>query len=348
MSGRIAFSLFGVLAAAGLALLWSFGCDDKPTEPKGAAARDYPVYFVDLHRSDSNWYFTYHPLTNELDSVFLPFELFPVISADGKLMYIRDAQHNNTAILELPSFEIIGDLPYVAPLAVSPDNRLLAVWRNGLCVINTDDYSEIFSDTSLSGGEFSFNSQRIYGFTKQGSAYKLDLADSLFPVTVKSFPGNLVRSVVTPPDESRWYVYLATSHVFLFLVYDVGCDSVVFVDDFYPGQGEMAITPDGRYVFYTNPGGMPYSPGPPWITVYDAESNNFSNLIITVGALPEPYEEGVAVGELCITPDGRWLVAIHTDFRYILTIDTKTQKPVRGRLFGGYRHHQGLACQNGL
>ena len=132
-------------------------CDDKkPTEPDlPPEPKDYPVYFYDGRLNEGNWYYVYHPLTNEIDSVHLPYSFWPVVSADGSLMYIRDAARNDMAVVVTDSFAVVDRLPYGMPIDVSPDSQLIAVQRSGLYILRTSDYSVVFHDSTLLGGCFS-------------------------------------------------------------------------------------------------------------------------------------------------------------------------------------------------
>ena len=340
----------GLVALTALVWLWAYGCDKRPTEPEPEPPKDYVAYFYDAMSNEGNWYFAYHPLTNNIDSFYLPYESTPVISADGKKMYVRDGAHDAIAVVELDTFTVVDQLPYGAPLAVSPDNQLIAVYSDGLYILRTSDYSLVFHDTALGGrGVFSNNSISFYGIARERGTYKLDLSDTLFSLTIKTFEG-AVRHIVPSLDETKWFLYMAISSQsdHLFAVYDFEIDSIIFAEHLWPGLGELEVTPDGKYVFYTNPGGMLYEAGPPWITVYDVEKNQIFTRISTVSVLDEPYDIGVPVGFLSVTPDGRWLVAMVKGYPYVLTVDINSMNIVNYRILDGPKWLDGLACQNGL
>ena len=355
MSGRIAFSLFGVLAIAGLALLWSFGCDDKPTEhlaTEPTEPRDYAAYFCNNLHNEGNSYFAYHPLTNELDSFYLPFENRPVVSADGRSMYIRDNTRNVTAIVDLDSREIIGHLPYGYPIAASPDGEWLAVYDNGLHLLHSCAYREVFYDSSLAGGVFSRNSLRFYGAPKAGGVYRLDLSRPPFSVTRRSLPFGMVTDLAPSPDESRLYLYLQSrSWDHYFVVLDWDRDSLIFTHYFWPGFGSLEAALDGHYVFYTNAGTMMGStPGAPWVMVYDARRNVAAPVITTVGILDSPFVQGALLDEMCVTPDGRWLVVLSAkSYPFVLTVDIERMAIAHYVKFPDeiFPFFEGLACQSG-
>jgi len=339
-----------IVAVIVLGLAISCCDDDNPVKPAPAPAKDYTVYFYDAIHNEGNWYFTYHPTSNSIDSVWLPYESYPVISADGEKMYIWNQVDDMIDVLELDSFTLIDRLPYRAPLSVSPDNQLMAVrdQEDGLHILRTSDCSEVFHDTTaLGGGVFSSNSQRFYGSTRQGEAYRSDLSDSSFSVTKKSFYGALVRGVVPTLDETKWLLYLKLGeNFFLFAVYDTYTDSLVFTQTIQPGYGHLRLSPDGRYAFYTNPGDGFVSEGPPWITIYDVRKNEIHKRISTAGLLDEPYQYGMPLDQICVTPDGRWLVALPVmSFPFVFTVDLHTMT-ITKYLRLGHWLVRGLACQN--
>jgi DNA-binding beta-propeller fold protein YncE len=179
-------------------------------------------------------------------------------------------------------------------------------------------------------------------------AYRVDLADTLSPVTRKTFPDGSPLQLVPSLDEKKWFLYLKFSTFgCLFAVYDTLTDSIIFRDYLTPGTGDLELTPNGRYVFYTNPGTMLDGPQPPFsFTAYDVEKNEIHRVISTIGVFDEPYDVGVPVGEICITPDGRWLVAIMTGgYNYVFAMDIENMNIDRYKLGYGIMLH-GLACQN--
>ena len=337
-----------ILIAGGILglCLYFAGCCNKPLEPR--PVKDYPVYFIDFIHNDGNWYFAYHPTTNQLDSFWLPYASAPVISADGKKMYVSDRDHTMIAVVDLDSHVVIEQLPYKTAIAVSPDNQLIAVQEEGIHILKTSDYSEVFRDTSLGGGVFSSNSQRFYGLPMDGGILRIDLSDSLFSATRFQLPFGAIRDIEPSKDETKLFLYLhryGFNHYFA--VYDIASDSLIFTEYLWPGFGELEVTPDGRYVFYTNPGTMQGpTPGPPWITVYDVWQNQAFKQISTAGILDEPYQYGMPLGEICITPDGRWLVALPAkSFPFVFTVDIYTMTIAKYLRFR-QRFMEGLACQN--
>jgi len=143
---------------------------------------------------------------------------------------------------------------------------LVAILGDDLYILNTSDYSLVFHDTSeVQSGVFSSDSRSLYctaDVTGTGSclAYKVDL-DNDFLVTRRGFVGGNTIGIIPSYDEERWFVYLyGAGFRCFFKVYDVETDSIIFSEFITPGAGYMALTPDGKYLFYTNPGTLLFGP----------------------------------------------------------------------------------------
>jgi len=93
-----------------------------------------------------------------------------------------------------------------------------------------------------------------------------------------------------------------------FEVYDVATDSIIFRDILIPGAGDIALTSDGKYVFYTNPGvhgGEPPSPGT--FTIFDVTRNQIHDSVSAFDYVPHNWCFCPPC-RLAVTPDNRWLV----------------------------------------
>ncbi|MGH8015071.1 MAG: hypothetical protein ACREBV_02655 [Candidatus Zixiibacteriota bacterium] len=322
---------------------------DKPFEPVGVL-KDYPAYFFDLISNDSNWYFVYHPTANTIDSIYLPYASLPIVSADGKKLYIQDSGATSVAVLETDSFTVIDRLPYEAVLSVSPDNQLIFARKNGMNLLKTSDYSVIYQDSRIGDGRFSKNSKRLYGLSNTGRViHRIEISDSVFESAQFNTPFGVVRDLEPSKDESKLLLYLVTTFGDYFAVHDIALDSIIFLEAQQPGYGEMEITPNGRYVFYTDPGqGMLGIGGPGWISVYDVACNRVLTRITTEGVLDPPNQLGLPINEINITPDGRWLVALTDYFTSpgtIFTVDIKRLAVVKHTRIGN-GNLQGLTVQN--
>ncbi len=342
------------VVALGLSLI-VIGCsDDKALAP--VEQKDYPVYFCAA--GAGNWYFEYHPSTNRADSFYVPFQVsFGIdVSADGTRLFIGGA--NSIAVADLDSKTIVEELPYKGDVIVSPDNRWLAVTGQDVYILRASDYSIIFHDTTKTGwgGAFAPYSDRFYcpaydsnGF--QDLVLTIDFQNE--PVLARTaIPGGGVWNAIPSPDESYWYLYLANGFcISRFQKYSPVFGRVIQEEKLLPGSGEIDISPDGRFVFYSAPGPtfIPAlyrcDPPKPAFYVYDARYNRKIE-IPTDSIIEEPVPEDMFVKEMEITPDGKWLVAI--DARWasaVAAVDLATLTVSKCLRLKGARSFYSLTCQ---
>jgi len=318
--------------------------------PDCPAPKDYTIYCWD--KSNEGWYFGYHPSTNEVDSFFIPGRGRMVVSADGRQGY-RANGDGYARVVSLESVQngdtvpVLANLPLETVRAASADGKLLtANGSDGLHIFRTSDYTELHHDSSLFGHVFSPNSKRVYGTTRGTyNAFKLDLSDSLHPVTTKEFEGYGVGEIVPSPDETKWYMILSNYTQRLFAVYYVEADSIVFSEYFWPGSGGPAVTPDGEYVFFSNPGDMIWGPGDADVRIYNASTNQAEDRVTTTGLFDYPYDGGIPVGQMAVTPDGRWLVAVGSDYPFMIRMDMASHQITGYHWFQGGNWLEGISCQ---
>jgi DNA-binding beta-propeller fold protein YncE len=291
-----------------VAALYLPGCDDKPTEPR--LAKDYPVYFC--QPDIDPMLFVYHPVTRQIDSIDIPWKPKEgvTVSADGKRLYL--AQRKSVVVVDTDSLSLIAELPYEPddPIGVSPDGRMIAIADGGLHVLDAADYTVVFQDTTpVIHCVFSADGGKLYCAGKGSNfVYKVDLCDSTYPVSRKEFADGMMIHVVPSIDESKWFLYLQFSTFgFVFEVYDVFTDSVIFTDVLVPGYGHIAITPDGKYAFYTNAcrDGTLF-PQILGFTVFDIEANEINRVVSDIGFFTDSNWIGPPYW-LAVTPDSRWL-----------------------------------------
>jgi WD40 repeat protein len=314
--------------------------NDGPTAPSGP--RDYTVYLANLASGNI---LAYQPTTGDVDSfiVGMPLRMQFPASADGRRLYLgRDSvvafdvsTHAQTAVW--PTFRW--------GVAVSPDNRVVAVSGGGTTVLRTSDYTVTFHDTTTLGGlAFSADSRTLYGVFVEHSLYdgqvyraRLDV-DSVLPP--KKFPNRYVAEVLPSPDGTKWFLN-SMRYVFTwaFTVYSVADDAVIFDTLFSPGMGSISMTPDGRYVFFTNPGNLigwgDEPPSPCNIAVYDVAENRVCKVISATGKYgSDTADAWMPVGRMSITPDGRWLVTTSTWSGRVAVVDISQLEIVRRDKFG--------------
>jgi len=337
-----------MIAAGTLGLcLYFAACDGKkPNEPD--EPKDYVVYFQD--GATFNTYYAFHPLTGMLDSFTLPPEhrWDMAVSTDGKTLFIPEP--TTVAVVDIESETVLDRLPYKANggVAVSPDGELVAVLGEDLHILKTSDFSVVFHDTVKVGqGRFSTDSKTFY--CGAGGAYKLTL-DTGFAVTRKVFSDGGVSSIIPSRDETKWFLYLyAGWYQSWFEVYDVTSDSIIYRESLVPGTGDIEITPDGRYLFYTNPGNMLSWRGPDSLFVFDIDKNRryrsipafvFNDSGDTLDRSPD---------EMTMTPDGRWLVMAGgaDGVGGLVAFDVEKMEIYwTATLMNPYVHVSSLTCQN--
>lgn len=328
----------GGLLIFSLLLMAGSGCDDDkgvgPRQPK-----EYAVYFMENYYETGNWFFRYVPATNEIDSTYLNYGYGYVVSADGEKMYIRDRKGGDLDILKLPTFEKIGELPYTSALAVSPDNRYMAVYNGSLTILSTPDYSVVYDtimpQNHLWNPQFSADSRTFYS-SSVDTLYGSHFLDNNRPPERYAVPYGVIYDAAVSPDERQIYYYVKipdASWNFFFLVFDRSVDSLVFQLYLTPGSGNILPAPDGQLVYFTNTGNLSSMSGDPYISVYDVAQNQLIDPISSVGLMDEPYEYGMDLWHMYITPDGRWLVTLpYLSYPGVLTADLSKREMVHYRV----------------
>ena len=308
--------LAGILVLA-VVCLWG-GCGDSPTGP--GTAKDYPVYFNSGTSMED--YYRFYPRSGRVDtfSVDHDSERALAVSVDGTRLYL--ASYGGVAVISADSLEYLADLPYEANpggVALSPDGKLVAVAGDGLYVLRTSDYSVLFSDTVVVGhAVFSHDSRTLYCIGGYSSAspqpyiYRLVVADSTCTLTVlfpqwNGHPWRILPSIAG----DRWFLILRRGQYdFVFAVYDVAGDSIVFEDYQSPGSGDLAQSKDGKFAFYSNPGTMFIGPPPPSsFTVFNVDENRIEKVVSTA-ELQSATPGYFPIGSLAVTPDGCYLVGL--------------------------------------
>lgn len=315
--GLTACGFVGVVA---LAWLWAYGCDERATQPwpPPDKPKDYVVYMGDGGTDPE--YFGYHVASGRIDTLTLPTYYWGgvFVSADGTRLF--SVEHTQVAVFDLATYELVAELPYSAGRGIyfSVDGRHMVLsgsMGNGLYLLDAEEYTLLFHDSTavLHGGCFSLDGDRFYAASDDTLAlvYLLDLENN-YTATYCTLPGdNYLLHMLPSPDESKWLLYRRLSYYLdRFEVYDVRTDAVIFRDHLYPGYGEMVVTADGQFVFYTQPGPPQRDMnGPPYFTVFDVRHNRIDRLVSVTGMIDGIHPEYLPLGELAITPDGRWLVA---------------------------------------
>ncbi len=335
--------------------IYLYGCDStKPTEPPPPEPREYLAYFFD--HDDPRKFYSLNPQNGQLDT--LPINVVPnsrmATSPDGKLLYVTAS--SSVAVVNLKTYETVAELPYggIHDVVLSADGRWVAVFGDGVRILRTTDYSEVFVDTISSGsGSFSVDGDRFYYSPKLDGRYSarvvevetgIELHSKLFSYGTRYL--NLWR-IKPSEDESRWFMYMwIGTYDFAFAVYDHTQDSIVFIDRITPGQGNMEITSDDKYAFYTSPGGPMFTSPPAYcIYVYDIASMSLDS-ISTVFYPDSTQPEYHVANDLCLTPDGKYLVGMErTGFDQAMIINIDSLQIERIVEIDTESYLSGLTCQ---
>lgn len=339
-----------LLAICGLVWLGSYGCDQRTVAPKPdpEPPKDYITYFCNV--GEPFQLFQYHAVTRQVDST--PISWSPVygitVSADGTRLY--GVEPDRIVVAEINSLSIVAELPYSPrrPVVVSPNGEYIAILGDSLCILLTSDYSVCFNRTgSFGGGAFSADSRSFYvpadwDAVSRGQVCKLDLSDSTIPITHYAFEDGGVVQVIPSNDETKLFLYMTVGMwTGAYEVYDVVEDSVTFREFLVPGAGRVATTPDGKFVFYNNPGANGVGPleWPPRFTVFDIGSTDIhrvvsdSTFFADSGWVAHP-------NSMAVTPDNRWLVMLGGSLalRVLYLYDIQAGQLVHREAWGGSGH----------
>jgi hypothetical protein len=216
----------------------------------------------------------------------------------------------------LDSYTVVAEHPTPTPgggLIASPDGKYLAVMERDFYIVDLADFSVAYKDT---------NDHYAGRFTPDGGIFVCAGRDSAGPYAVEldiangfqerrvSFADGSPFLVVPNHDNTKWYLLLCVHNdVFWFEVYDLLADSTTFRSLLRPGFGDIEITPDGRYVIFSQRGSEISAPPPPYFTIFDTKVNRITFHVSTSG-LGQEGSLYVPVGGLCVTPDGKHLVCL--------------------------------------
>ncbi len=281
----------------------------NPTEPQPVVDAEYPIYFY--NRSGDQLLFEYHPTTQTMDSTIIQWDPDKItISADGKLLYL--VLHQSIVVINAKSYEFVRELPYVtlSAVAVSNDNKLIAITGDTLRILRTSDYEIIYSDTTSETyrGIFSHDNSTFYcgilDSVNSGAVYKLELASPNFIKTTKSFENTGVRSIKPTHDETKWIIYSGLRYY----IYDVAQDTFIFEGYLRAGWGSTALSADGKKVYITDPGPAGSLDWlDPAIIVFDIESNSIETIIDSILLFSDDSTWVTNPNDVVITPDNKYL-----------------------------------------
>jgi len=329
------------------------GCDsDSPTRSEPVA--DYIFYFNNGAYDDR--YHRYSSATGRVDALLIPYQSWYgfAVSADGEQLYLSD--RDRVTVVSTDSLDSLGTLPYPGrDIAVSPNGRNIAICGEDLFILDIPGYSVVHHDTDkVAHGVFSHDGESFFAAggwyndsPQMPYVYEVDLEDSSFTTTRTAFPDGGVWRVVPTVDCMKWIMLLRRGQFdFVLAVYDLQRDSITFREELSPGSGEIELTPDGRYAFYTNPGTILFGP-PAWevVSVLDISENT----VVARIATPSPVNGYMIPKNLAISPDGRILVAGGAPGQgEFSVIDVRRLKVVEHHYVGNQADIWDVTCQNSL
>lgn len=332
---------------AAIAVFGLLSCDDNSVASKPSQPKDYPIYF--WNHAGPGPFYEYHPSTRTLDSTELNYDLFRWlgVSADGRTFFF--SHDDRVSVVDGDSLSLITELPYagIGPVVASPDGQVLALIGSDFWLLDAHDYTVLYEDTAeLRGGSF-LHGSRLFVGEGDRHIHIVNVKDSTVAVREVGQSEPFSWDMAITPDGRKLIQYLRRG----FRVFDLWGDSTLFEEWFYPGEGFLAMTPNGRYAFYSNPSTPFGAIGVRSFKVFDIRANRILMEVETdsfVAAQGYPPGFGFGVGRMVVTPDGRWLYA--HDFwpgTQFLLFDIKTMRLVDFHHFGDNYWFMNPAVQSG-
>jgi len=298
----------------------------------GPDLQDYLIYFADGAIPYN--YHVFHTLTHSLDTLSLPARaIWSIrISPDGSTLYIP--QVSSVAVVDVITRSVLTELPYerMDYAAVSADGRYLAILDQEIYVLRTSDYSVVYHDTTNgSHPKFSPGGDTLFcpagdGYVTPFYALVVDLSVDPPDTAHYSFPGGTVSRIVPSIDGRLWYLFVRfATRGYIFEVYDVAADSVIFYDTLPDIGGRIVPTPDGNRVYYSHPGSILSLPPPPLLSVYNVATNRREARIDTYAVDQAGDPMPFWVWEMIVTPDNRSVICTYLEgLAGLLIIDNAT------------------------
>jgi len=319
------FFVYWCLALALTSLVFTSCDNNNSAGPIESDTSDYNVYFWD--QLTENWIFEYNPASGAIDSFQVPIEYIRSwggvqASPDGSILYV--SSETSTLVVDIATRTVVHTIPHTGSLAIAPDGQHIAIGRSSLYIIQTSDYSVVYSDDLGGyGAAFSASGTKLYrGYgqysTEPFGVRIIDLADN-FSITDHPLPVDFMNLVQVVPsaDEAIWYLYFNGFCSSAFGVYDTAEDSIIYIETFSPGYGKVYSCSDYDQVYYTNPGPLVgqdicLDHPPSEYYQYDPETN-LVTAISTLGILDSPRDTFCPIRDIYLSPDAKWLVLSSND-----------------------------------
>ncbi|MEP0829466.1 MAG: hypothetical protein HRF51_13185 [bacterium] len=235
----------------------------------------------------------------------------PHLSADGSLLYLPAEQ---LTVIDVKTRSLLRTVQIKGGLmAVSSDNRHIAIFGDSLHIVDIASYEIVYSDTaSVQPGRFSPKGDNLYCATSQCDILVLNITSQSVTRSVIDYPGFCPYMISSTIDNKILFVlsYSGARNWGIFEVYDIEQDTLLFQHRLATPYGHLEVTPDGRYaVFaeteeYISPEDPP---SPRTVNIYDARNLRMKTIIPTYGVDPL-HPQGMPQGKFIITPDSRWYI----------------------------------------
>ena len=236
---------------------------------------------------------------------------------------------------------MLADLPYrpIGPVAVSPDNRLIAIMTDSLLVLHTDTYEIVFHHPSLvRQGAFSDDSRTLSCVTADPD--NAVLAVALRPDTsiVERIlvAGGQPTKVIPAMNGQRLLVYLEEQPMISRLaVIDRLAGAEVYSERIFPGEGDVVSAANWDRAVYTNSGDPDRIEGSSSFKIFDIGANEPVEEILTRRTDVPPALRPCPVGQVQITPDHRWLIGLSAaEPQQLFLYDLDNERFADWRAFG--------------
>lgn len=160
-----------------------------------------------------------------------------------------------------------------------------------------------------------------------------------------------IWSVIPSSSGNLLFLYLKhyeEQYLFSFSIYDQTLDSIIYSDSLIPGEGNIALTNDERYIIYTNPGkNYLFYPDPPYsFKVFNTSTLQIEDEIGTIFTFNKDDTVYLSINQICLTPDNKFMlgtgIAGDDD---ILIYDIRNNEIKKLFTLGGYRYITRPTCQ---
>lgn len=316
-----------------LILLAVLSCtDDKPTAPDISDLHYAKVYFTDVS-SDSTFY-SFDTDQMKLDSFYLPYR-------PERGMYLMDNKkdlvinfHDSVISVDLET-KAVNHFPagVKGPVVFSENEQYFAAPFNGtLRIYNTGDKSVFWEDTALTyGGCFSVGND-LYFSRYKNAVSVFDLKEK--KLIKKSYLPNNIYEIKATLNDEVLLIHYFTDFDNIFQIYDLHLDTVLFSDTVDYGRGEIEISRNKMYAFFTYSGGIIQPDknanilnGPTnTFRIYDLNSRSIYKIVNTEGFVPGDYYPFYAYYEIEQTANSKYLVGCQEAHNILVLFNLQTME----------------------